>query len=698
MSEKDISEQEEQRVTMCDSRRKIALDAARIGVWELDLGTGITRRSLRHDQCFGYDVLLPEWTYAIFRQHVYPADRDRVERAFESAVATGDLYETEFRVVWPDGSLHWLLSRAHVFRDADGKATTISGVQIDITAQKLAQEKLASLTVIVEKITTPVLTTDNFGNIDWANDAFLDMTGYELNEVLGQHPGRLLQGKESSEATIDLMRQAKRDQCSFEVDILNYRKNGEPFWQHIKADPIAGDATLSSRYIAVQSDITKRKLMESELWTSANFDGLTLLPNRRLFWDRLNNAMHHPRRTGAVIGLLVIDLDRFKEINDLYGHDSGDGVLQQIAGRINQCLRASDTAARLGGDEFAVILTGLDDGVNVDQVARKLLDAILQPIVLPGVQCTISASIGIALFPADASDAQQLLRDADQAMYLAKGSGRNRFAYFTPSMQERSDRRLRIGRDLRHAVARHQLLVYFQPIVDLTNNAIVKGEALLRWSHPELGAIAPAEFIPLAEELGLIDEIGEWVFSEAAQWSATWSAQCLRPVQVSVNKSALQFSKRQQRASWPQLLKKWQIPCRQVSVEITEGVLLTDSESVMETLAEYRGAGIEIALDDFGTGYSSMAYLKKFNIDYLKIDQSFIRDIDAEQSRTITEAIIVMGHQLGLKIIAEGIETEQQRNILMVAGCDFGQGYLFSHALPPEEFGVLLDHRAAHSW
>lgn len=696
MREKDDAAQEGRQAPICDERQKIALDAARIGVWELDLKSGITRRSPRHDQCFGYDVLLPEWTYAIFKRHVHHADRDRLEHAFAYAVASGNLYEVEFRVIWPDGSLHWLLSRAHVFRDADGNATTISGVQIDITEQKLAQEKLASLTVIVDKITTPVMTTDNLGNIDWANEAFLDMTGYSMNEVLGKHPGRLLQGEESSKVTIEAMHRARLDHCCFEVDILNYRKNGQSFWQHIKADPIAGDATSGSRYIAVQSDITARKLMESELWTSANFDGLTLLPNRRLFWDRLNNAMHYARRTGAVIALLLIDLDLFKEVNDLYGHENGDGVLQQIAERINKCLRASDTAARLGGDEFVVILTGVDDGVKVDQVAHKLLGTILQPIVLAGVWCTMSASIGVALFPADASDAEQLLRHADQAMYLAKRSGRNRLAYFTPSMQARSDRRLRIGRDLRHAVDRHQLMVYFQPIVDLATNAIVKAEALLRWPHPELGEIAPAEFIPLAEELGLIDEIGEWVFSEAARWSATWSAQCLRPVQVSVNKSAMQFSKRQHRASWPQLLKKWRIPCQQMSIEITEGVLLTDSESVLDTLAEYRCAGIEIALDDFGTGYSSMAYLKKFHIDYLKIDQSFIRDIDAEQSRTITEAMIVMGHKLGLKIIAEGIETEQQRKILVEACCDFGQGYLFSQALPPDEFGLLLASPAVY--
>ena len=535
-----------------------------------------------------------------------------------------------------------------------------------------------------------MMITDHFGNIDWANDAFLEMTGYALNEALGQHPGRLLQGADSDKTAIHVMHKARLSHCSFEVDILNYRKDGRPFWQHIKADPIPGDATSGTRYIAVQTDITERKMLESELWNGANFDSLTHLPNRRLFWDRLNNALHHGRRSETAVALIFFDLDRFKEINDRYGHECGDSVLKEVAARIKKCLRASDTAARLGGDEFVVILGDLADVLTVDQVARKLLDTLMQPIAFPGGHHTLSASVGVALFPADADDAELLLRCADQAMYLAKSSGRNSIAYCTPSIQEHSERRLRLGHDLRHALSRHELRVYFQPIVEITTSRIVKAEALLRWTHPEIGAIKPTEFIPIAEELGLIDVIGEWVFNEAAQWAATWSAQCTRPIQVSVNKSALQFLTKQHRKSWPQLLEDWHIPYRQVSVEITESLLLKDSETVIKMLVEYRAAGIEVALDDFGTGYSSMAYLTKFSIDYLKIDQSFVRDIDSEKSRVIVEAIIVMGHKLGLKIIAEGIETEQQRQILVGAGCDFGQGYLFSCPLPPEDFSTLL--------
>ena len=674
-----------------DSRRQFALDSAQVGDWELDLKNGVATRSLRHDQCFGYVAPVAAWTYEIFLDHVHPEDRDRVNKVFQAAKIGNRLYDDEFRVIWPDGSLHWLLSRGRVLHDDAGTPIAVSGIQVDITDRKQAQQHIDRLAFVVNKITTPVMTTDKSGNIDWTNDAFSKMTGYTAQDALGQQPSALLQGPGTSEATVRIMRNALVSSQAFEVDILNYRKGGKPFWQHIKADPISlAEPGMQAPYIAVQNDITERKILESELWTKANFDGLTHLPNRRLFWDRLRNQLHHAHRMGNKLALLFIDLDRFKEINDLHGHEHGDQVLLEISRRIQHCIRESDTAARLGGDEFAVILSDFYDCAQVDLVVSKLLAVLSQATDLQGVCCTLSASIGVTLFPDDAANPEQLLNNADQAMYMAKSSGRNRFSYFTPSMQQRSERRLRIGHDLRHALEKQQLSLHFQPIVDLATNQIVKAEALLRWSHPVQGFIDPAEFIPLAEELGLIDGIGEWVFENAAHWAHRWSEQCHVPIQVGVNKSAMQFATKNNKPSWPQKLHAWRIPGRELSVEITEGILLKDSSTVMETLAEYRMAGIEVALDDFGTGYSSMAYLKKFHIDYLKIDQSFIQDIETQDSRTIVETIIVMGQKLGLKIIAEGIETEQQRAILAKAGCNYGQGYLFAHPLSSDAFTALL--------
>ena len=678
------------RVAESETRRQFALDAAQIGDWEMDLITNVATCSLRHDECFGYRAPVAVWDYDIFLAHVHPDDRAEVNRRFTIARDLGTLYDVEYRVRWPDGTLHWLLSRGRFYNDASAKPIRVAGIVIDMTERKLAQQKIDRLALMVEKVTTPVMTTDVVGLIEWVNGAFTTMTGYSADEVMGRKPGSFLQGPGSSPATIRIMRDAIAAQQGFEVDILNYRKDGAPFWQHVKADPVIDAGGHAHTYIAVQSDVTERKQLESLLWKHANYDALTGLPNRRLFWDRLSQEIRHARRTGKTVALLFVDLDRFKEINDLFGHKIGDLTLREVASRITACVRDTDTAARIGGDEFTVILSDLDSRPHPDTIARKLLDALSVQFDCQKTLLNLSASIGIALFPDDAANAEDLFKYADQAMYLAKSGGRDRFSYFTPAMQAQSQRRLHIGHDLRQALALAQMEVHFQPIVCLASGRIMKAEALLRWNHATLGQIDPAEFIPLAEELGIIHSIGEWVFHQALARVAEWSQAFARHLQVSVNKSAMQFVNHAGMRSWPQQLHDRGVDGNQITVEITEGVLLKDSKLVMDTLNEYRSAGMQVALDDFGTGYSSMAYLRKFSIDYLKIDQSFVRDIESPNSRTIAEAIIVMGHKMGLKIIAEGIETPQQRAILAAAGCDFGQGFLFSQAVPPEQFSRLL--------
>ncbi len=694
--EKNPSFNLQTQISESEKRRLFALNAAQIGDWQVDLKTGISEHSLLHDQCFGYALPIKHWSYSTFLAHVHPYDRLMVDHAFKQAQRECGQYDVEFRVVWPDGSLHWLLSRGCFYKDHLGTPVRAAGIQVDISQTKIAQEHIKRLAIVVENITASVMTTDSLGRIDWANRAFLDMTGFEMEEIVGRTPGNLLQGPETSRSTIEDMRDAMRLKQGFEVDVLNYRKNGTPFWQHINANPLPAAPGDGVCYISVQSDITERKKLESQLWEKANYDGLTTLPNRRLFWDRLGQEMLHAHRMQKTVALLFIDLDRFKEINDFYGHETGDLVLREVSRRITRCVRDTDTAARIGGDEFAVILTDFSSLLQIDAVIRKLLFALAEPISCVRTVCSLSASIGISVCPDDTSDPEQLLKYADQAMYLAKSNGRDCFSYFTPLMQERSERRLNIGRDLRLALKKKQFDLYFQPIVELTSERVVKAEALLRWTHPTRGMIDPTEFIPLAEELGLIESIGEWVFHHAALCAAAWNEHSREPIQISVNKSAMQFVRQSNAESWPHYLNRMHIPCNQVSVEITEGVLLKDSQVVMDTLAEYRAAGMEIAIDDFGTGYSAMGYLNKFSIDYIKIDQSFIHDIESPRSRTITEAIIVMGQKLGMKIIAEGVETVQQREILISAGCDFGQGFLFSKPLPRHEFTDFLRHSAGY--
>jgi diguanylate cyclase (GGDEF)-like protein/PAS domain S-box-containing protein len=679
-----------QRMLASEAQRRYALDAAQIGDWDLDLSTNKVLGSALYAQCFGHHELPVNASFDSVMAHVHTDDRIRLKREFNEAKTVDGLLEGECRVIWPDQSCHWIWYRARFYCDVAGHSLHLAGIVSDITERKLNEQKIAHQALIMEKITTPVMLTDANCRIEWVNAPFATLTGYTMAEVIGRRPGDFLQGPDTDRNTVLQMHEAIAQHKSFEVEILNYQKSGQPFWQHLKVDPVFSDQGVLTSYVAVQSDITERKNFESRLWRNANFDPLTGLPNRRLFWDRLDHEVRHAHRNGQLAALFFIDLDRFKEINDLFGHEVGDRLLKEVANRIDTCVRESDTLARIGGDEFTLILSELVNTHYAERIAHKIISTLAKPFTCAKATLSISASIGIALYPADGKDAPELFRNADQAMYSAKSCGRNQFCYFTRSMQENSLMRLHTGRDLRNAMNPDQLKVFFQPIVAIPSRRILKAEALLRWQHPTRGLVAPSEFIPLAEELGLIHDIGEWVFHEATHWAKQFSHQCDRPFQVSVNTSPLQFTKLTRGMNWPAQMKSKGLPCSLISVEITEGVLLKDSPAVTEALHAFRQAGMEIALDDFGTGYSSMAYLVKFGLDYLKIDQSFVKNFANAHSRTIAETIIVMGHKLGLKIIAEGIETKEQFEMLAEAGCDYGQGFLFAPALPPEKFQALL--------
>jgi diguanylate cyclase (GGDEF)-like protein/PAS domain S-box-containing protein len=460
---------------------------------------------------------------------------------------------------------------------------------------------------------------------------------------------------------------------------------------------IEADGSVSGLVIQGH-DITEQKHSEAEIWRQANFDVLTDLPNRRLFRDRLDQEVKKAQRNGQSIALFFIDLDHFKEANDLLGHDVGDLLLKESAHRIHACVRESDTVARLGGDEFTVILPQLADITHVEQVAQKIIDTLGEPF-RPGSEVVyLSASIGITIYKADASTPEDMIRNADQAMYAAKNAGRNQFSYFTKSMQKEASNRLRMISDLRNALRAGQFEVQYQPMLDLSSQRIVKAEALLRWHHPTLGLVDPARFIPLAEESGLINDIGDWVFREATQSSQRWSERFHAPFQISVNQSPIQFFHRSHGMDWSAHLRDHGLSGSSISIDISEELLMKASSNVTNQLLQYRDAGIQVALDDFGTGYSSMAYLQKFDIDYLKIDQSFVQRMTTSSGDSaIVRSIILMAHELGLKVIAEGIETIEQNDLLIAAGCDFGQGFLFSEAVSSDQFEQLLINDARAS-
>ena len=443
-------------------------------------------------------------------------------------------------------------------------------------------------------------------------------------------------------------------------------------------------------------DITEKKKSEELIWTQANFDPLTGLPNRRMFRDRLEQELRKAHRTALPLALMLLDLDGFKEVNDTLGHDMGDILLKDAAQRLNSCVRETDTVARLGGDEFTVIMGELDEPGSVERVAQDILQKLAEPFHLGIETAYITASIGITLYPEDAAGIDELLKNADQAMYAAKNQGHNRYNYFTPSMQAAAQARMRLANDLRGALADNQFRVVYQPIMELATGAIHKAEALIRWQHPARGLIGPDEFIPIAEDTGMIVDIGDWVFREAARQAGRWRASRHAEFQISVNTSPAQFySEGNSLAAWSYNLQKLGLPGQSIAVEITEGLLLDASAAITDQLLAFRDAGIQVSIDDFGTGYSSLSYLKKFDIDYLKIDRSFVRNLTPDSDdMALCEAIIVMAHKLGMKVIAEGVETEEQRDLLAAAGCDYWQGYLFSKPVPAEEFERLLDRQS----
>jgi diguanylate cyclase (GGDEF)-like protein/PAS domain S-box-containing protein len=466
---------------------------------------------------------------------------------------------------------------------------------------------------------------------------------------------------------------------------------GETRWMRISSDP-SPLPEGGSLWNGVISDISERRLSEEIIWKQANFDSLTGLPNRAMFQNLLEREIRRAEREQKKIALFFLDLDRFKEVNDTLGHRLGDELLKQAARRLQHCTRETDLVARLGGDEFTAILSHLREESDIDRVARCMTGRMAEPFVLGEHQAYLSVSIGITIYPDDATDAVALVTHADQAMYAAKDRGRNQFCFFTPSLQHAAENRIRLGLELREAIVRQQFEVYYQPIVELATGGIHKAEALIRWHNPRRGFVSPAEFIPVAEDTGLIGVIGAWVFQQVAEQLQHWQALAGPGFQISVNRSPIQFrAPDSDHLHWLEYIEELHLPRDSLVVEITEGLLLDASQAIKEKLARLREVGVQIAIDDFGTGYSALSYLKNFEFDYLKIDQSFTRALAPNSSDlALSEAIVVMAHKLGSKVIAEGVETEAQRDLLKGMGCDYGQGYLFGRPMPAEAFEKLL--------
>ena len=680
----------EERIRDSEERFRSTFEQAALGIVHTAFDGRLLRCNDRFSEIIGYSV--DEIPTLRFQDLTFPDDiGDSVEKV--AALHRGDAATAtwEKRYVRKDGSLTWVKLSSSVQRDADGRPLHLITLVEDINLHKKAEEELRLAALVYGTSSEAMIVTDPDGVIISVNPAFTHLTEYPSDEVVGKNTSLLKSGLQDS-AFYKEMWDALNRGGRWDGEVWNRKKNGEVYLERLSINTIYDEKGATYRRVGLFSDITEQKKSQEVIWQQANFDTLTGLPNRRMFRDRLAQEIKKARRTSLPLAVMFIDLDRFKEVNDTLGHEKGDLLLQEVGSRLKSCVREGDTVGRLGGDEFTVLISDIEDAGVVDRVAETILKQLAEPYGLGQEVAYVSASVGITLYPSDAESIDGLLKNADQAMYESKHLGRNRFNYFKQDMQVAALTRVQLANDLRVALERNEFELYYQPIVDLATGDVLKAEALIRWKHPKLGLVGPAEFIPIAEETGLIVGIGEWVFRTAANQAAQWYRSPEKSIQISVNKSPVQFRDGPaKRHEWRDYLNALGLKGDSITVEITEGLLLEANQSIKAELMEFREAGIQVSLDDFGTGYSSLSYLKKFDIDYLKIDQSFVRGLAPNSSDlALCEAIIVMAHKLGMKLIAEGIEHEEQKSLLTAAGCDYGQGYLFSRPIPAGEFEKLF--------
>jgi diguanylate cyclase (GGDEF)-like protein/PAS domain S-box-containing protein len=644
---------------------------------------------------FGYDLAdIPDhdaWKDKAFPDKEYGEQIGLIwQQRLDDCITNGTGFEPlEITICCSNGNFKTVMAQASLLFNTIDSDILISFY--DISERKTLEEKLTLSWNIFQHTSEGALIVNAERVITAINPAFSTITGFSEAEVIGESSLLLMTDRYDASFYIEMTAELDRT-GKWQGEVWNKRKTGEEFLVWLTVNTIYNEDNTVKLRIGLFSDITEKKQAELLAIKQANYDNLTALPNRTMFNDRLEQEIKKSIRSNKPLALFFLDLDKFKDVNDTFGHPVGDKLLIESSKRITDCVRDTDTVARLGGDEFTVILSDLDDIHGIERTASKIIKSLSQQFEIENNIIYISASIGITLYPNDASNVNDLLKNADQAMYFAKDTGRSRFSYFTPQMQESSLERFNLTNDLRVAITKNQLELFYQPIIYLPTGKIHKAEALLRWKHPKRGMVSPVEFIPLAEESGLINEIGNWVFQQATQQAKIYQ-QYDADFQISINVSPAQFKEEN---DWNSIITQEYFAGSNVVIEITEGLLMENNELIAEQLLNFRDAGIQVAIDDFGTGYSSLSYLNKFDIDYLKIDQSFIRNLLPDSSEmALSEAIIVMAHKLGLKVIAEGVETEQQRDLLVTAGCDYVQGYFFSKPLPVDEFGTLLESNNA---
>lgn len=631
-----------------------------------------------------------------YEEITYPDDRQAARKRIEEAALSGKHFELEYRIVRADGEIRWVQENGLSQFNETGELVSLEGFIQDITARKLseqqAREAEARYRSIFENAIEGIYQTTPNGQYQDFNPALARIYGYdtpdELRKGISDIQRQLYVDPKKREEFTNLM-QTQGHVRNFEAQV--YRKDGDIIWITENAHEVRDSEGNLLYYEGTVEEISERKNYEQQIQYQATHDSLTGLPNRAVLADRLQQCMNFAERNRNFFAVAFVDLDQFKLINDSLGHHVGDELLVVMAKRLAQSVRESDTVVRLGGDEFILLLTNLQRIEDISQSMCRILEAVVTPCILDGLEFLVSCSVGISLYPNDSKDANTLLRYADSAMYKAKQLGRNNFQFYTKELNQMLTERMEIEYGLRRAIENEEFLLYFQPKIELASGNICGAEALIRWQPADGELISPLSFIPIAEETGQIEEIGRWVLQHACRAADQFKKILGRPIPVAVNVSPRQFRQHDLVGTIAKVLQETGIePCC-LELEITESCLVHDTLNFVKTLHRLKALGVTLAVDDFGTGYSSMAYLKDFPVDRVKIDKVFVGALENEPAnRAILKAIIALGHGLDLKVVAEGVETAYQKTFLQNIGCDELQGYYFSKPLPMLSFTHLL--------
>lgn len=664
---------------------------AGLGTYIFDVGAGVWKSSLLLDQIFGIDESYQRNVNG-WESIIHIDDREMMhDYLLSEVIGNQKKFDKDYRIVRiNDNAVRWLHGLGKLDFDMHGHPIRMHGTIQDITDRKIAEENLRVTASVFSISQEAIFITDAKNNIIDVNPAFTRITGYSHKDVLGQNPNLLSSGKHDKKFYEELWK-SLQENGSWRGEIWNRRKSGEVYPEMLSISSLRDNRGNVLRNVAVFSDISNLKEHEAELLHVAQFDALTSIPNRILLADRMKQAISQTSRDQNILAVCYLDLDGFKPINDTFGHQAGDEVLIEIAKRIGVTIRGGDTVARLGGDEFVVLLLGLSKGEECVATLERLLAAIAEPIIVKNKTISVSASIGVSIYPLDDEDSDILLRHADQAMYVAKQSGKNRFHIYDVALDKRARGQSELLKNIRQALELNQFELHYQPKINLFTKKLVGAEALIRWRHPERGLLSPAEFLRQIENTDLDIAIGEWVTVTALAQIHQWRSAGF-DIEVSINISGYHMESegfvdklQQQLSIYPSL------PFGKLQIEVLETVALNDIAVVHGIIEFCRRIGISFALDDFGTGYSSLSYLSGLQVNTLKIDQSFVRDmLEDKGDRVIVQGIIALAKAFECHTVAEGVETEAHYHALLDMGCELGQGYLFSKPLPIDEFNALL--------